>query len=74
MKALLLALALTLTGCAGSQAQAKCSGIRVLYDRGQSELIDRGLCDDHDSVSTCLPHVALREAFVASLKESGCGS
>jgi hypothetical protein len=45
-----------------------------LYDRAQTELIDRGQCDGHESVSTCIPHVALREAFVASLAEAKCGT
>jgi hypothetical protein len=69
-----------LAGCGGSQLpadtvrDAKCSGIRVMFERSQTEVIDAGLCDQHETVADCAPHVALREALVLALQENGCGS
>lgn len=53
---------------------AECSGIRRFFDEAQSALISKGACDNAPSVSACVPHVALREAFIASLQENHCPS
>jgi hypothetical protein len=53
---------------------AECGAIRQFYDEAQSALIDKGACDQAANISACIPHVALREAYIASLKERKCPS
>ncbi len=68
---------LNVVACASAQPAAKsaeCAAIRAFYDRAQTELIDRGACDTAPSASSCVPHIALREAFIASLQENKCPS
>lgn len=50
---------------------AECEGIRGFYDAAQTELLERGACGDTPAPQ-CVPHVALREALIASLKERAC--
>jgi hypothetical protein len=45
-----------------------------MYDDAQKKLIDSGACDQVKTVSACVPHVALREAFIASLEREQCPS
>jgi hypothetical protein len=59
---------------ADAAKSAECAAIRRFYDDAQSALIDKGACDTSTNISACVPHVALREAFVASLKENKCPS
>lgn len=68
---------LALAGCHPPPAEtaahdAKCAGIRAMFAEGQRALIEKGLCDDAGSVHACVPHVALRESFVATLKAEEC--
>lgn len=56
------------------KTNAECAAIRTFYEDAQSKLIDSGACDSSTSISSCVPHVALREAFIASLKENKCPS
>jgi hypothetical protein len=79
MKFLKLSLAslFLLISCASTQnaqKSAECAAIRTFYDKAQTQLIDRGACDEAATVEECLPHIALREAFIVSLKENKCGS
>ena len=70
-------LCLLLVGCASAQPAAKsaeCAAIRSFYDRVQTEMINKGACDATPNVSICIPHIALREAFIASLEENKCPS
>lgn len=73
----LAALPLLVVGCASAQPaaqSAECAAIRSFYDHAQTKLLDSGTCDDAPSASECVPHIALREAFIASLKENSCPS
>lgn len=75
--AIAVASLLTIGACAEAQPAAKdaeCAAVRTFYAHAQTELINKGACDDAKSVSTCAPHIALREAFIASLKETKCPS
>lgn len=76
VKALLVALALVLTGCFGEDTKtaAKCAGARSMFSVSQDKVIDAGLCDAYDTVSDCPAHVALRESLILALSEAGCGS
>ena len=75
--ALAVAGALTIGACAAAQPSARgaeCAAIRKFYDDAQSKLIESGACDASPNVQACVPHVALREAFIKSLESNECPS
>ena len=66
-------------GCSPAARQetaksAECAAVRSFFDDAQTKLIESGACDNAKDVESCYAHIALREAFVESLKRSGCGS
>lgn len=51
---------------------ATCAGIHEFYDQGQSELIERGLCDEAPDVERCPPHKVLVDTKIALLAAAKC--
>lgn len=69
------------SSCGGAPAPAQdaskaaeCAAVRAFYDDAQTKLIDKGACDASPQIEACIPHVALREALIASLEKAKCPS
>lgn len=79
MSARLILLAALATACSPAAQQetaksAECAAVRSFFDDAQTKLIESGACDNAKDVESCYAHIALREAFIASLKENKCPS
>lgn len=57
-----------------AQKAGECGAIRDFYRLADKRVIDSGACDESPSITDCLPHLALREALVASLEKNECPS
>lgn len=69
--------ALSLAACVPAKPAAdaaKCAATEAFYTQTAGQVIDAGLCDDHQHVEDCPPYRAIEEAYVTTMKELGCPS
>ncbi len=53
---------------------ARCEGAEVLYENAVKEVIDTGICDAAELVSSCPPYLFIEELYISTQREIGCPS